>query len=39
MERELEEIIEIKIHLLTEKSINPHLTNTINKEAEVIYEQ
>ncbi len=37
MERELSEVLGIKVDLLTEKSISPYLINTIKKEMEVIY--
>ncbi len=37
MERELSEVLGIKVDLLTEKSISPYLINTIRKEMEVIY--
>ncbi|MBA4251926.1 MAG: hypothetical protein C0425_03240 [Chlorobiaceae bacterium] len=38
MERELSEVLGIKVDLLTEKSISPYLINTIKKEMAVIYE-
>jgi len=38
IERELSEVLGIKIDLLTEKSISPYLIDTIRKEMEVIYE-
>jgi len=37
IERELSEILGIKVDLLTEKSISPYLIDTIKKEMEVIY--
>jgi predicted nucleotidyltransferase len=37
IERELSEIIGIKVDLLTEKSISPYLIDSIKKEMEVIY--
>ncbi len=37
MERELSEVLGIKVDLLTEKSISPYLINTIRKDMEVIY--
>ena len=38
IERELSEVLGIKVDLLTEKSISPYLIDTIRKEMEVIYE-
>ena len=38
IERELSEIIGIKVDLLTEKSISPYLIDKIRNELEVIYE-
>lgn len=38
IERELSELLGIKVDLLTEKSISPYLIDTISKEMEVIYE-
>ncbi|MFA4910278.1 MAG: nucleotidyltransferase family protein [Desulfobacteria bacterium] len=37
IERELYEVLGIKVDLLTEKSISPYLIDTIRKEMEVIY--
>ena len=37
IERELSEILGIKVDLLTEKSISPYLIDTIRKEMETIY--
>lgn len=37
MERELSEILGIKVDLLTEKSISPYLIDEIKEEMEVIY--
>jgi len=37
IERELSEVLKIKVDLLTEKSISPYLIDTIRKEMEVIY--
>ena len=37
IERELSEALEIKIDLLTEKSISPYLIDTIKREMEVVY--
>jgi len=37
MERELSDVLGIKVDLLTEKSISPYLIDTIKKEMEVIY--
>jgi len=37
IERELSEVLGIKVDLLTEKSIGPYLIDTIKKEMEVIY--
>jgi predicted nucleotidyltransferase len=37
IERELSEILGIRVDLLTEKSISPYLIDTIKKEAKVIY--
>ena len=37
IERELSEILGIKVDLLTEKSISPYLIDTIRKEMEIIY--
>jgi len=37
IERELSEILGIKVDLLTEKSISPYLIDSIRKEMEVIY--
>lgn len=37
IERELSEVLGIKVDLLTEKSISPYLIDTIKKEMEVIY--
>ncbi|HBQ28220.1 MAG TPA: hypothetical protein DD719_02155 [Desulfotomaculum sp.] len=37
IERELSEVLGIKVDLLTEKSISPYLIDTIRKEMEVIY--
>ena len=37
IERELSEVLGIKVDLLTEKSINPYLIDRIRKEMEVIY--
>ncbi len=38
IERELSEILGIKVDLLTEKSISPYLIDRIRNEMEVIYE-
>jgi len=38
MERELSEAIALKVHLLTEKCINPHLIDDIKKEMVVLYQ-
>jgi len=37
IERELSEVLGIKVDLLTEKSISPYLIDTIRREMEVIY--
>ncbi len=37
IERELSEVLGIKVDLLTEKSISPYLIGTIRKEMEIIY--
>ena len=37
LERELSELVGIKVDLLTEASISPHLIDGIKKEMEVIY--
>lgn len=37
IERELSEVLGIKVDLLTEKSISPYLIDAIRKEAEIIY--
>ncbi len=37
IERELSEVLGIKVDLLTEKSISPYLIDKIRKEMEVIY--
>ncbi len=37
IERELSEVLGIKVDLLTEKFISPYLIDTIKKEIEVIY--
>ena len=37
IERDLSEVLGIKVDLLTEKSISPYLIDTIKKEMEVIY--
>ena len=37
LERELSELVGIKVDLLTEASISPHLIDGIKKEIEVIY--
>ncbi|MEW6482621.1 MAG: nucleotidyltransferase family protein [bacterium] len=37
IERELSEVLGIKVDLLTEKSISPYLIDTIKKEMMVIY--
>jgi predicted nucleotidyltransferase len=37
IERELSEVLGIKVDLLTEKSISPYLIDTIRDEMEVIY--
>ena len=37
IERELSELLGIKVDLLTEKAISPYLIDTISKEMEVIY--
>jgi len=37
IERELSEVLGIKVDLLTEKSISPYLIDTIRGEMEVIY--
>jgi predicted nucleotidyltransferase len=37
MERELSEVLGIKVDLLTEKSISPYLIDLIKKEMKVIY--
>lgn len=37
IERELSEVLERKVDLLTEKSISPYLIDSIKKEMEVIY--
>ena len=37
IERELSEVLGIKVDLLTEKSISPYLIDTIKNEMEVIY--
>ena len=37
IERELSEVLGIKMDLLTEKAIGPYLIDTIKKEMEVIY--
>ena len=37
IERELSEVLGIKVDLLTEKSISPYLIGSIRKEMEVIY--
>jgi predicted nucleotidyltransferase len=38
MERQLSEVLGIKVDLLTEKSISPYLIDTIREQMEVIYE-
>lgn len=38
IERELSEAIDLKVHLLTEKCINPYLIDDIKKEMVVIYQ-
>ena len=38
IERELSELLGIKVDLLTEKSISPYLIDKIKREMEVIYE-
>lgn len=37
IERELSEVLGIKVDLLTEKSISPYLIDTVRNEMEVIY--
>jgi predicted nucleotidyltransferase len=37
IERELSEVLRIKVDLLTEKAISPYLIDPIRKEMEVIY--
>ena len=37
IERELSDVLGIKVDLLTEKSISPYLIDTIKREMEVIY--
>ena len=37
IERELSEVLGIKVDLLTEKSISPYLIDTIGTEMEIIY--
>ena len=37
IERELSDVLGIKVDLLTEKSISPYLIDTIRKEMEIIY--
>jgi len=37
MERQLSELLGVKVDLLTEKSISPYLIDRIRKEMEVIY--
>jgi len=37
IERELSEVLRMKVDLLTEKSISPYLIDTIKKEMKVIY--
>jgi predicted nucleotidyltransferase len=37
IERQLSEALEIKVDLLTEKSISPYLIDTIREQMEVIY--
>lgn len=37
IERELSEVLGIKVDLLTEKSISPYLIDTIREQMEVIY--
>ena len=37
IERELSEVLGIKVDLLTEKSISPYLIDSIRKEMEIIY--
>jgi len=37
IERELSEVLGIKVDLLTEKSISPYLIDTIKQQMEVIY--
>ncbi len=37
IEREVSEVLGIKVDLLTEKSISPYLIDTIRKEMEIIY--
>ncbi len=37
IERELSEALEVKVDLLTEKSISPYLIDSIKKEMEAIY--
>jgi predicted nucleotidyltransferase len=37
IERELSEVLGIKVDLLTEKSISPYLIDTIKREMKVIY--
>jgi len=37
IEREMSEILDIKVDLLTEKSISPYLIEDIKREMEVIY--
>jgi predicted nucleotidyltransferase len=39
LERELTELIGIKVDLLTEKSLSPFLAETIKKEQKIIYER
>ena len=38
IERELSEVLGIKVDLLTEKSISPYLIDKIRKETKVLYE-
>ena len=39
IERELSEVLGIKVDLLTEKSISPYLVDIIKRDLEVIYEK
>lgn len=37
IERELSELLERKVHLITEEAINPYLKNIVDKEKKIVY--